>query len=533
LSESVRIANVAAPAVDHELEAEPLPLPVHEGDVLADKYRIDRLIGIGGMAAVLRATHLELDQVVAIKLLRPEQISKADAVKRFLREARAAVKLRSTHVARVLDVGTAEVSPTIHVPYMVMEHLEGSDFETILEGHGRFPQEEAVEYLLQACDAVGEAHALGIVHRDLKPANLFLTTKRDGTALVKLLDFGISKNTRTTIPLDNQKITHEHAMMGSPAYMSPEQVRSTKDVDHRADIWSLGAILYELLTGKEPWMGETSADTFAMILTEPPPRVRDLNPDVHPDLEGVVMRCLEKNREARWQSVGELANALLRFAPRRNLSVAPTWDSANPPPPSISGIPSSNRIPLVDSQRLAQLDSQRLAALDSQRILTPSPMQAWQPPPSSGHISFAPSSGHIALTPAAPRSIPSGRMVARTQEKMAPWWQLPAILGAVFGLLALVAIILVVAVRARIEASRAAKTASSAAASVEPAPASADEPSSKAAVDPLPAASPTSAASTGAASTVARPSTVAPIAPAAPAKPKAATSGIPRHRTDW
>jgi eukaryotic-like serine/threonine-protein kinase len=510
-------------AFDEELAAEPLPLPVHEGDVIADKYRIDRLIGIGGMAAVLRATHLELDQVVAIKLLRTEHIAKPDAVKRFLREARAAVKLRSTHVARVLDVGTTEISPTMHVPYMVMEHLEGSDFETLLQTRGTFPQDEAVEYILQACDAVAEAHALGIVHRDLKPANLFLTTKRDGTALVKLLDFGISKTTETAArPLD-QKITHEHATMGSPAYMSPEQVRSTKDVDARADIWSLGAILFELLAGREPWSGETTADTFAMILTEPPPRIRDISPDVHPDLEAIVFRCLERDRHARWQSVGELANALVRFVPRRNLSVAPTWDSGTPPALS------SQRIPLPP---------------DSQRVLTPGPMPAWHAPHSSGNIAIGSSghlpvgsSGHIALTPApVPRSFPSGKMPAQgalVAPKMAPWWQLPAILGAIVGLLALGGIILVFASRARGDAARAAASASSnasasasATAAAAPSEIADEEPASIATTaEPLPPAAAPSATT----SSVARHPTTAPP----PAKPKAAASGVPRHRTDW
>jgi eukaryotic-like serine/threonine-protein kinase len=505
-------------AFDEELAAEPLPLPVHEGDVIADKYRIDRLIGVGGMAAVLRATHLELDQVVAIKLLRPEHVAKPDAVKRFLREARAAVKLRSTHVARILDVGTAEISPTMQVPYMVMEHLEGSDFESLLEARGTFPQAEAVEYILQACDAVAEAHALGIVHRDLKPANLFLTTKRDGTALVKLLDFGISKTTETAArPLD-QKITHEHATMGSPAYMSPEQVRSTKDVDARADIWSLGAILFELLTGREPWSGETAADTFAMILTEPPPRIRDVSPDVHPDLEAVVFRCLERDRLARFQSIGELANALAQFVPRRTLSVAPTWDSGTPPALS------SQRIPLPP---------------DSQRVLTPGPMPAWHAPHSSGNIAIGssghlpiPSSGHIALTPApAPRSFPSGKMpafAALDAPKMAPWWQLPAILGAIVGLLALGGIILVFASRARVDSARAAASAA-VAPSVAPSAASeaTDEepPSAATSAEPLPAAATPSAT----ASSAARHPTAAPP----PAKAKAAASGAPRHRTDW
>ena len=211
------------------------------------QYEIKSRIGSGGMGDVYDATHTGLNRRVAIKTLRRRFLDDETIVQRFLREGQLASRIRHPNIVDVTDVGMIS-----GLPCLVMEHLEGSDFESLLQARGVFPQEEAVEYILQACDAVGEAHALGIVHRDLKPANLFLTTKRDGTALVKLLDFGISKTTDGSArPLD-QKITHEHATMGSPAYMSPEQVRSPKDVDARADIWGLGAILFELLTGKEP-----------------------------------------------------------------------------------------------------------------------------------------------------------------------------------------------------------------------------------------------------------------------------------------
>jgi len=339
-------------------------LPVREGDVLAGKYRLDKLLGIGEMSAVLRATHLELEQEVAIKLLRPEQLSRPEAVKRFLREARAAVRLRSSNVARVLDVGTAEVNE-LAIPFMVMELLAGSDFETLLEERGRFSAEEAADYLLQACDAVGEAHALGIIHRALEPANLFLTTRRDGTPLVKLLDFGISKMQR---PLDGKKISQEQAFTGSPAYMSPEQVRSTKDVDQRTDIWSLGAILYELLTGKKPWAGETSAVTFAMILNDPPPPMRAAAPDVPEGLEAIALRCLEKEATARFQSVGELANVLAPFAGRRAEVPLTAVDSPSGPP--------SGR-------------SSAIPALSSTGPLSPKPPPWWHLPAILGGIVVA------------------------------------------------------------------------------------------------------------------------------------------------
>jgi len=210
---------------------------VKEGDLLAGKYRVERVLGSGGMGIVVAARHEQLDQRVAIKFVREEALGNEDAVARFLREARAAVKLRSEHAAKVLDVGTLESG----APYMVMEYLEGSDLGAILSEGEPLSVEVAAEYIAQACEAVAEAHAAGIVHRDLKPQNLFLTQTIGGGARVKVLDFGVSKTLEST---GGGGLTQTRSMLGSPLYMSPEQMRSSRDVDARSDVWVFGVVLF-------------------------------------------------------------------------------------------------------------------------------------------------------------------------------------------------------------------------------------------------------------------------------------------------
>jgi tRNA A-37 threonylcarbamoyl transferase component Bud32 len=282
--------------------------PVKSGDVLAGKYRVERVLGIGGMGVVVAATHLQLEQRVALKFMLPFALSNAMAVERFAREARAAVRLKSEHVARVLDVGTLETGS----PFLVMEFLEGFDLHDLIHERGeRISVEDAVDYVLQACDAVAEAHGLGIVHRDLKPRNLFVSTGNDGKPQVKVLDFGISKVNSGGGDLS---LTRTSEIMGSPNYMSPEQLRASRDVDGRTDIWALGVILYELLGGKVPFVAETLTQLTAMVLTEPPKPLKDLRPDVPLGLVQVVSRCLEKDMAKRFGSVAELAGALSKFA---------------------------------------------------------------------------------------------------------------------------------------------------------------------------------------------------------------------------
>src|SRR5580700_3489838 len=268
-----------------------LPSP---GDVIAEKYRVERLLGRGGMGAVFAAQHLILNQRVALKLLLGELADSQEASTRFVNEARAAAQIQGEHVARVLDIGQLPNG----TPFMVLEYLEGSDLAGILQQRGPLPVTEVADFALQALDALAQAHSAGIVHRDLKPANLFLTRRHDGTSLVKVLDFGISKNT-----LQPTGMTSTRAVMGSPEYMSPEQLRTPRGVDTRTDIWSLGVILYELLTGRMPFTGEAIGELFMQIMEGTPPPLRSHQPDVPAALEVVVMRCLSRDPAARFQTV--------------------------------------------------------------------------------------------------------------------------------------------------------------------------------------------------------------------------------------
>jgi serine/threonine-protein kinase len=288
-------------------------VPVAEGTMLADKYRVEKVLGRGGMGVVVAATHVELDQRVALKFLLPDAMENMEVVERFAREARAAVKIESEHVARVIDVGKLEDG----LPYMVMEYLNGRDLAALLDDVGKLSVEDALDYVLQACEAIAQAHALGIIHRDLKPANLFVTTRPDGTTSIKVLDFGISKVSLSGASPAEMSLTQTAAIMGSPTYMSPEQMRASRDVDPRADIWALGVILYELLTGQPPFVGATMPELCASILKDPPDPVRSTRPDVPAPLDAAILRCLEKNPAARFANVAELAGALVDFAPKR------------------------------------------------------------------------------------------------------------------------------------------------------------------------------------------------------------------------
>jgi eukaryotic-like serine/threonine-protein kinase len=269
--------------------------------VVAGKYRIDRILGQGGMGIVVKATHLELHQPVAIKFLLPDVLGDPLVKQRFLREGRAAVRLRSEHVARVLDVGTLENG----APYMVLEYLEGTDLASV--PRARLTIGLIVDLTLQACEALAEAHAMGIVHRDIKPANFFLTRRSDGSELIKILDFGISKAPATL----EGNLTATKTVIGTPTYMSPEQMRSSRNVDHRSDIWSLGVVLYELTQGAPPFEAETFSGLVFQVATEPVPPLAVRIPK---RLADIVYKCLEKDPGRRFQNVAELAHALAPHA---------------------------------------------------------------------------------------------------------------------------------------------------------------------------------------------------------------------------
>jgi serine/threonine-protein kinase len=293
------------------------------------------------MGLVLHARHLRLEENVAIKILLPAMLEVPGMVMRFLREARAASKIKSRHVVRVTDVDVLEDG----VPYMVMEYLEGISIAALRRREGKFSIADATRFILEACDAIAEAHTLGIVHRDLKPANLFLARGRDGASTVKVLDFGISK---VDAP-GEQDTTKTGQMMGSPKYMAPEQMLSMHDVDGRADIWSLGAILYDMLTGRTPFVADTVPQLCSAVLNDRPPPPRNFRPDLPEALEAAVMRCLQRERTARFVDVGAFAAAIAPFAPEESASSelrrAALKTAASNPDVGVDGVPTVSVAP--------------------------------------------------------------------------------------------------------------------------------------------------------------------------------------------
>lgn len=309
------------------------------GAVVAGKYRIERKLGEGGMGLVVAASHLSLGGQVALKFLSSGEELRDVAATRLTREAQSVARIKSEHVARVLDMGTLESGD----PFIVMELLEGMDLQKFVRKNGPLQVAEAIEYILQAAEGVADAHSFGIVHRDLKPANLFLSRKPDGSPFVRVLDFGIAKNIQAPKEAGDVSLTAGTDVLGSPLYMSPEQIRNPKAVDPRADIWSLGAILYKLLTGRAAFEADNPSSTLAMIVMEEATPLRQLRPDVPADLEAVVHRCLEKKLELRFQSVDEFACALLPFVPVRPRgrpwvarSIAPEPTTTSTPTPIAS-----------------------------------------------------------------------------------------------------------------------------------------------------------------------------------------------------
>ncbi|HEY5928435.1 MAG TPA: protein kinase [Kofleriaceae bacterium] len=280
----------------------PADAGVSIGQVYQGKYRVESILGHGGMGVVAECTHLALNERVAIKMLRQDVLTDQDAVARFIREAQAAVKLKSEYVARVSDVGTFENG----VPYMVMEFLEGHDLGELLQQRGVLPLQWAVELMLQTAEALAEAHSLSIVHRDVKPTNLFVTWRPDGSALIKVLDFGISKSPLGT----DMQLTQTQSLLGTPAYMSPEQMRSARLVDTRTDIWSLGTVFYEVLEGRRPFEAESFSEMCVKVAVDPPaPMV-----NTPPGLQQVIMRCLAKSPEQRYANMAELGRDLVPYS---------------------------------------------------------------------------------------------------------------------------------------------------------------------------------------------------------------------------
>jgi len=286
---------------------ERLSSPVKPGDLVGGKYRIEQVLGAGAMGVVVAAVHEDLGEKRAIKFLVTHAQESASQLERFNREARAAARLKSPHVAHVFDVGRHE-----GCPYLVMEYLDGRDLYTVFHQEGPLSVPTALGFLLQACEGLSEAHALGIVHRDLKPANLFVEEHK-GARTVKVLDFGISK-----VQQNEQgaaELTETAMMIGSPSYMAPEQMRSSRSVDRRADVWSLGVTLYQMVTGTLPFVGEDRIDLCLKVVQDQPKRPSEVKAGLSSEIDAVILRCIEKLPEHRYQDVAELAVDLVALAP--------------------------------------------------------------------------------------------------------------------------------------------------------------------------------------------------------------------------
>ncbi|CAN5349174.1 hypothetical protein BH09MYX1_BH09MYX1_35120 [soil metagenome] len=296
------------------------PPSVQIGSILAGKYRIEEKLGEGGMGVVYGGLHLELKTRVAIKFLLPDAMTDARAKARFLREARLAASIEGEHSTRIQDVTIDESGRA----FIVMERLSGESADARLIREGRLGLADAATIIVQMLDAVAEAHARGLVHRDLKPANLFLTERPGESIWVKVLDFGISKLTEETKDEESITLTAPRTLLGSPEYMSPEQLRDSASVDLRSDLWACGVTLYELLSGQTPFRGDNLADLCALVLAASPPPLSTVGVErVPPDVERIIRKCLEKERSNRPRNAYEVASALAPFAHESALALLP------------------------------------------------------------------------------------------------------------------------------------------------------------------------------------------------------------------
>jgi len=349
------------------------------GQTLGGKYQIVRLLGEGGMAFVYEAAHQRLQQRVAIKVLTPEFARDPELVSRFEREARAVARLRTRHVARVMDVDTTPEG----IPYIVMEFLEGRDLDAELAARTKLPLGEAIDYVLQACAGMLEAHGMGIVHRDLKPANLFLADEREtNERVVKVLDFGISKMVG-----EATRLTVAGAVMGTVMYMSPEQVRAQPNVDTRADIWALGVILYELIAGRPPWEGH-SHQIAAAIVAQEPPDVRTFVP-VPDGVAAALTTMLQRDPARRFPSVRDLLAALAPFAPKGSIGAGVAAQVALGQSGSRARLVQLPQHTIPMSSRPSQLDAAVAAARAAHQQ---GAQAALAPPPTGAKVDAAPRS---------------------------------------------------------------------------------------------------------------------------------------------
>lgn len=398
-----------------------LPPTPQPGELLLGKYRIERELGVGGMGVVLAATHEQLGQRVAIKLLRAELTRNDEVRSRFRREAQVAARIKSRYVTRVQDVGELDDGGA----YMIMEYHEGEDLKGVLARSGKLPVATAVDYVLQAAAGLAEAHDAGVVHRDLKPANLFLAEMADGSREIRVLDFGVSKLV-TEGGAQAETLTRTSALLGSPLYMSPEQMRSAKNVDRRADIWALGAILYELCTGRRPFEARSVLELASKILLEEPMPVRELVPSAPAALARCIERCMRKDRDARYADVAELAADLAALAgsdgrdaaaeilPVAPSAVAPTvFDDAGP----VSTTVPFGASPVVSSSELERTVTDVAPSPTKRRKKRkrpPVPLAAAPPLPAALRRGGRPAAGATKLSydPAKPHALIVGSIAA-------------------------------------------------------------------------------------------------------------------------
>jgi hypothetical protein len=339
-SSAPSVANLSPADTWDADDAPESELPVPEGELLAGRYIVERKFAEGGMGIVCLGRHAQLNQPVAIKFLRRALSGRPSVVQRFLNEARALAQLRSEHVVRVMDVGQLESGR----PYLVMEHLEGIDLGALVDRDGPLSVETAVSYVLQVCEPLAEAHALGIVHRDIKPENLFLWSGGPGLDIVKVLDFGLAKQLGSSKALG---VTGPQDSIGSPCYMSPEQITTPQSVDARTDIWSLGVVLHRLLTDTLPFDGASLLEVLSHVLSAAPKSISEIRPTFDPELSGIVRRCLEKSPDARYGSINELSDALTAYLVHRSEGV-----SAQAPPRVTESLPPSPPVFVGDDEKI-------------------------------------------------------------------------------------------------------------------------------------------------------------------------------------
>jgi len=377
-------------------------IPLDVGDVLAKKYRLERLVGEGGTGVVVAARHVQLDRLVAIKFLRTALAS--DEIRtRFEREARAIGQIESEHVVLVLDVGALDD----YSPYMVMEYLDGRDLARVLKEDGTLSIEDTVDCMLQVCQALEQAHANGIIHRDLKPANLFLTRREDGGPHIKVVDFGISKILDPKLMGDGpSEMTLAFTVLGSPRYMAPEQLRNSKDVDGRADLWSLGAVMFQLVTGQPAFAADNNVHASLAVMTTEPPLLRSLAPQASAALEAIINKCLTKDRNGRFQTAAELADALRPLASDRTRDSLERMQEAKEAPHVSLGVgvrSVGERVALAEPEApLAMTPTMRQISTAPMAFRAVAPSGADAPAPASGPQSraFARAAARRSPTPA-------------------------------------------------------------------------------------------------------------------------------------